>query len=77
MTYISNAIESASRLLNCLLLLGSVNESISARSYRQRNDSPFWATAYAAINKIFFWQDNHCRGAYNNRRKEMESWLEY
>lgn len=73
---ISNFIEVTSRWLNVVFLQGNVNESISARSYRLRDTSKAWYTSYKVINKIFFWQNNHCRGAFNNRRREMQEFLD-
>lgn len=72
----SDFIEILSRLLNVVLLRGNVNESVSARSYRLRNTSTFWKMSYLTVNRIFFWQNNHCRGAHRNRRSEMKNWLE-
>jgi hypothetical protein len=44
---------------------GSVHESISSRAYRleQGNDKYFKHLA-KCINCMFWWQKNHCRGAY-------------
>ena len=50
-----------SQLCNALIG-GHSNESISGRAYREQ-----WAIRYI-INLIFFWQNNHCRGAYNADR---------
>jgi hypothetical protein len=41
------------------LIGGHSNESVSGRSYREG-----WKLMYA-INAIFFWQSNHCRGAHH------------
>jgi hypothetical protein len=48
-----------SQWFNVLLLNGQPNESISGRCYRES-----WITSMMIINKIFFWQNHHCRGAY-------------
>lgn len=45
--------------LNCLLLLGHHDQTVSARCYIYRN-MPGWRVAYRVINAVFFWQDNHC-----------------
>jgi hypothetical protein len=49
------------------LLGGWADETISSRSYRQRH-KPRWAIAYKLINALFFWQNDHCRGAYNQEK---------
>lgn len=61
---IANIWNVISQALNVLLLNGHPNESISGRCYREQ-----WNTAENIINKVFFWQSNHCRGAYNKDRE--------
>jgi len=58
-------LEAFSRFLN-VMIGGSEYESLSARAYRAGNEK--W------INWIFFWQKNHCRGAYNNGLKRMNAY---
>jgi len=58
MDYIAHFLSALSQLCNALIG-GHSNESISGRSYREG-----WALA-TVINAIFFWQSNHCRGAYH------------
>jgi hypothetical protein len=55
-------------LLN-VALGGSVHESISSHAYRleQSNDKYFKHLA-KCINCMFWWQNNHCRGAHNRER---------
>ena len=45
------------------LIGGWPDETISARAWRCRQLWP-WGVAYRVINALFFWQPNHCRGAY-------------
>ena len=45
---------------------GYADETLSARAYRNREKTRYWAFWYAVFNKMFFWQNNHCRGAYND-----------
>ena len=42
---------------------GWADETLSARAYRCSN-KPHWKKAKTIIDKIFFWQDNHCLNAY-------------
>ena len=51
-----------SQLLNSLLG-GWPDETTSARSYRER-DKRFWGFMYRFVNMLFFWQDDHCKWAY-------------
>jgi hypothetical protein len=59
MERLSGLLNACSQTLNVLLLNGHPNESISGRCYREP-----WPRAMKIINGMFFWQNNHCRGAY-------------
>ena len=59
MSRFSRLFSATSQWLNVLLLDGEPNESISGRCYREG-----WTKAEAVINRLFFWQNRHCRGAY-------------
>lgn len=51
---------------------GSPDETISAVAYRKGGGSydPLrWRIAYRAINLLFFWQSDHCRGAYETEKR--------
>ena len=56
--YLSRIGSSSSQMFNAVFLLGHPNESISGRSYREN-----WKLQHV-INKIFFWQENHCLQSY-------------
>ena len=51
--------------LNCALLRGSPDMTVSARRYINRQ-KPRWRRAYAIINRLFFWQKNHCRFSFRS-----------
>ena len=42
--------------VNCIILLGSEDMTVSARAYAFN-----WRIAMRIINALFFWQENHCR----------------
>lgn len=63
-------LEAFSRFLNSMLG-GSELESISARAYKENK-----VILMKLINALFFWQNNHCRGAYNNGRDRMKEYLD-
>lgn len=48
------------QLLNTLFG-GYADETISARVYRNRNNSWWWAFWLRTIDTVFFWQEEHCR----------------
>lgn len=39
---------------------GHNNETLSGRAYRRRHKSKRGAFAYKWINRVFFWQKDHC-----------------
>lgn len=52
---------------------GHADETLSSRIYRH---STFtvparrrWEIAMKVVNRIFFWQKNHCRAAYENEKR--------
>ena len=58
------------QLLNATLG-GYADETLSSRAYRRASVAQpkrRWRWAYKSINTLFFWQPDHCRGAY-----EMEA----
>ena len=40
-------------------------QTISARCYVNRH-RPVWGSVYRVINKIFFWQTDHCRESHKS-----------
>lgn len=53
------------QLLN-VLLLGSPDETLSARAFRCRYWSVPWFWLWKAIDTLFFWEPQHCEAAYRN-----------
>ena len=52
-----------SQAVNCILLGGHHDQTISARAFCNRHRG-LWATAYKGINAIFFWQYDHCLASH-------------
>lgn len=48
-----------SQAFNALLLMGSPDETVSARAYR----TP-WPRLRRILDTIFFWEAEHCRRSY-------------
>lgn len=63
--YIGGIAAWLSRGINCALLSGNPDMTVSARCFINR-DRPRWRTGYRAINRIFFWQDDHCRASFRS-----------
>lgn len=61
-TYLWGVAEAISQLFNALLG-GNPNMTLSARAYVNR-ERPRWRTAYKTLNRVFFWQEDHCRASW-------------
>lgn len=53
------------QFVNALIANGMADETPSARAYRNRRKKG-WGRACTVLNAIFFWQDNHCKEAYES-----------
>ena len=64
MRYVLTVLNALTQLLGALLgVTMNSNESLSGAMYRRRNERPRYMLSYIWINRLFFWQDNHCRSA--------------
>lgn len=64
--YLYHCLIALDQLLNATLG-GYADETLSSRAYRRASVAQpkrRWRVAYRAINGLFFWQSNHCRGAF-------------
>lgn len=70
MIYIKNISIAIDQLFNTILK-GSPDETLSSRAYRLYKNNKYWYSKYPyyIINTIFFWQKNHCKGAYNSEKE--------
>ena len=64
------------QLLNAICL-GKADETLSARFYRNRNNSGWWSFWYRATNVLFFWQEDHCRASYYSELNRRQLPKEY
>ena len=55
-----------SRAINATLYGGSVHQTLSARAHIEARDSVRWAQIERRINRLFFWQVDHCAGAWDS-----------
>lgn len=58
--YLWNILEALSQLLNAVLG-GNPNITVSANAYLKRDKNPL---SYRLINKIFWWQEDHCKQSW-------------
>lgn len=59
----------ASRLINRFVFRGSRHQTTSSRAHMQHKKSKFWAFTRCLINWIFIWQEDHCKGAWEEEVK--------
>lgn len=45
---------------------GYADETISARAWRKRNESRGWQRARRWIDRLFFWEPNHCEASWRS-----------
>ena len=62
--YLLRVLAWLSQGVNCILLGGHHDVTVSARAYLNRKRSRGWYAAYRALNAVFFWQDDHCRDSW-------------
>jgi hypothetical protein len=67
MSIFTNVMIGLDQTVNCLFRLdgewGQPDETLSARAWRVREKHPKWAKW---IDRIFFWQTEHCKTAFDN-----------
>lgn len=63
MSYITRVAAWLSQGINCVLLNGSPNQTVSARAYLNQKEE-YWGVVYKWVNKLFFWQQNHCKESH-------------
>ena len=69
--YLFSIWSATSQWLNVVFLLGHANESISGRCYREP-----WPLAMKIVNKVFFWQVDHCKSAYTTDLKWAKEYID-
>jgi hypothetical protein len=60
--------------LNVLIGSGYADETLSAYAHRTREKSP-WRSR--SINAVFFWQEDHCRAAWESERDRKHFPISY
>ena len=66
----------ASQTINLWVLFGHHDMTVSARCYINRH-KPVWGVAYRVVNKVFFWQDDHCKESFEDDIKYAEEVQKY
>lgn len=53
-----------SRIVNTLVFGGTMYETLSSRAHIEGRVDPIWARREAFINRLFFWEVDHCAGCW-------------
>ena len=68
--YFRNILTALDQFCNTLFL-GWPDETLSSRCYRLDKDGAMhWPKM--VVNRLFFWQKDHCRSAYENELKRIQ-----
>ena len=59
-----------------VLVGGSFQNTLSGEAWSHRFH-PVWGWTHRAINSLFFWQANHCRGAWAREAKHGTAWASW
>ena len=51
---------------------GWADETISSVAWRKRQEGKGWAILRRVIDTLFFWQENHCRSAYESEKNRRQ-----
>ena len=51
---------------------GWADETISSVAWRKRQEGKGWAILRRVIDTLFFWQENHCRTAYESEKNRRQ-----
>lgn len=54
----------ASRAINALVFGGSTAQTTSARAHIEAATSPVWERRRRFINRLFWWQSDHCLASW-------------
>lgn len=63
MSYLTRIAAWLSQGINCIFLNGSPDQTVSARAYLNQKEK-YWGVVYEWVNKLFFWQQNHCKESH-------------
>jgi hypothetical protein len=78
MAVLKNVLIGLDQTLNCCIRLsdgwGSPDETLSARAWRLRESHP---KIHIWIDRLFFWDKEHCKGSYELEMKRKQLPPEY
>lgn len=71
--YFWNILVALDQLLNTMFS-GYPDETFSARIHRKAEAGQwFWRVLRRVVDRVFFWQEGHCRASYENELRRAHS----
>ena len=56
------------------VLRGDPDETLSSRAYRMHmKGQPYWGGLASVIDWVFFWDEDHCRKAFESERQRVSA----
>ena len=65
-----------SRIINATIYGGSMHQTLSARAWIDARTDAKWAKRARRINRLFWWQQNHCESAWISEVKRARKTLQ-
>ena len=75
-SYITSLFVLLSQSVNVIFFKGYPDEMLSARCYRQQSDL-VWAKRKNFLDKLFYWQPEHCKQCFEWEEARVDSPQEY
>lgn len=66
----------ASRTVNTIVFGGSMHQTLSSRAWVESFSSPQWARGRKFIDRVIFWEDNHCEESWASEVERARKTLE-
>lgn len=72
MNYFLRVLLAIDQLLNVAICNGEPDETMSSAVYRMERDGRFWGFMRPVIDRLFWFQPNHCKKAYESELLRLQ-----
>lgn len=72
MSYFLRLALAIDQLLNVAICNGEPDETMSSAVYRMERDGRFWGFMRPVIDRLFWFQPNHCKKAYESELLRLQ-----
>lgn len=77
MSYFLRLLLAIDQLLNVLICNGEPDETMSSAAWRMERDGRFWGFMRPVIDRLFWFQPDHCRKAYESELLRLQYGKEF